>query len=440
MESIYGSIRNDKISEIQVAHALYKIDAYLGNNVNIKLSDFNTNCNKILLDRLFGNDDTRDKVTCLPLDILIQLNKKFNFVKESMYVNLNPLDTKKLIFTAMVNSERKIDNQLKLADIKVGNFNLDWFFKPPQLSIPSDTLDFTQLTSDGLLQKVFSSGTTLKTTSKTTSKFKTSWLRMSELYRVTAPLCYKTSFIFIGFCTLTSDDVEELYQEIYHSEFFKTFLKALKNPKAKAISFYIHFDGHWKAAIFNKENNVLCVYASEGTRLYEWPASNSIYFYSYDTGTTTNKTDGDSQDQREVMDLIALFKLVSSVIPKSKMIINREQSQIKSGECGMFSLMFLYLMYIVHTSPKSINHLAKKSLLTKEDGVEINDLILPYKFFKFSGDKKMGLYRSLWFVENDLTLKIDKNKNLIDLIEIEKHGKSIIDDIKKKYEEDLKIF
>ena len=105
-----------------------------------------------------------------------------------------------------------------------------------------------------------------------------------------------------------------------------------------------------------------------------------------------------------------------SMFDKYTIFLNREQAQFLDGECGTFSSLFLILYLLNDVRTKS-------------------DIRSLYNFFRFFGDKKVSMLRSLLFVNkrSNEIFQLDKSE----WRQISENTKSIVRNILSLVDHDI---
>jgi hypothetical protein len=377
-----------EIPERGLAHLLYY--GYVGEKrcLGLDLSKLFTNCNEFYLDQV-DKTKTKMKITCLPVYELEQLTQSKPSVER-----YDDLEYKKELFDKI--SQKRLPSFAQI------------YFKPFTETKPIDAVDWELLSvgKDALTKKA-------KHKSETTSNQK-SWLSnfdLRELMKRYTILREKVKYLGVFYLQAFDGlkSVESINEAIEMSKVWKITQAHLNDKSTDIIMGHIVMRSHWSALIINKKHKTVFYFCSGGNEPSCFSNSQYMYFYSSQSGFM--RSSGKTTSLR-----YAMIEKFLSMFDKYTIFLNREQAQFLDGECGTFSSLFLILYLLNDVRTKS-------------------DIRSLYNFFRFFGDKKVSMLRSLLFVNkrSNEIFQLDKSE----WRQISENTKSIVRNILSLVDHDI---
>lgn len=358
------------ISELGLAHLMYYGFVNDKKCLHIDLNKMFTNCNEVYLDKI-DKTKTKLKITCVPVFELEKINR---------------VEPKPHRYNDEVYKRELFDLN---RDIPLYR-NLWMYFKPYTPTKPTLAVDWKELAIGEDI---------LDTKPKHQIEFKSNrenWLSNFDLRELLGRYTLmKDKAKYLGVFYLQAFDNlkhrDAIHDAIERSRVWNVTKDYMNRAEHNIIMGHIVRKSHWSALIINKKHKAVFYFCSIGNdpKLYphDW---NNAYFYSNTKGFTkpSNKTQPNNHKVIMMHKFLSMFTSMKYTVH-----LNVDQCQNLDGECGTFSSMFL-ILYLLHDIRTSEN---------------IRQL---YNFFRFFGDKKMSMLRSLLFINNqsEKTLKLDKSE------------------------------
>lgn len=382
------------ISELGLSHLIYY--GFVNDNkvFHVNINKMFTNCNEFYLDKV-DKTETKMKITCIPIFELEKLTST-----SSSPEKYNDAEYKSDLF-----------NKAKSINL----FDKFWmYFKPYSSTKPTKSIDWCNLSvgEDTLNNK---QPHRLESASN-----RNNWLSNFDL-RVLLKryVIMRDKAKYLGVFYLQAFDGlkrrEAIDEAIECSSVWMKTKEYMSNNDWHILLGHIVRKSHWSALIINKKHKAVFYFCSVGNDPKQYPKKwKNVYFYSNTQGFVKSSL---NEPYPKRLKSMMMYKFLSMFTDLNyNVFMNVEQCQNLDGECGTFSSMFLllYLLYDIRTHEQ---------------------ISMLYNFFRFFGDKKMSMLRSLLFVDfkSNETVKLDKRE----WIGMYEHLKRITTDIIRLIDNDI---
>jgi hypothetical protein len=358
------------ISELGLTHLIYYGFVNDKKSLHIDLNKMFTNCNELYIDKV-DKTETKLKVTCVPIFELEKINKV-----QSKPDKYNDEEYKRKLF----NMNRDV----------ILHQDLWIYFKPFSPTKPTTSIDWKDLSVG---EDVLSIKPRHQMEYKSNRE---NWLSNYDLRELLKRYTIlKDNVKYLGVFYLQAFDnlkhKDAIHDAIERSRVWKITKDYMNNNNFNILMGHIVRKSHWSALIINKKHKVVFYFCSIGNDPKLFPHNwKNVYFYSNTRGFLRSA----NKSQPNNLKVVMMHKFLSMFTDmKYTVYLNVDQCQNLDGECGTFSSMFL-ILYLLHDIRTSEN---------------ISQL---YNFFRFFGDKKMSMLRSLLFVnkQSDNIVKLDKSE------------------------------
>lgn len=353
--------------------------------VNMKLNNWNTNCNYHLLSKL-DKSETMGKITCIPIGYL----RKEHGEKGVHYDNEEY--EKKKLFSKFLEDKHDISS---LSNITYNGVELSKFYKPYLLQADlTKTIDYAKLDAfNNDLEKEL--GMTIgiynkELITKPRLVNRNEWMSNNDIKEFMKKI-------------ITDDDdiyfVDIIYIErrrsffdtsstFYHSYYYQQLLGFQKSKKRFLLSMVL-YNSHFNAIVVDKnfkrknKNGIIYMFDSQGYDS-ETIRYNKNFFFLDSSMEQKKQQENDFENNSTAenyhVDIISDF--FNKEFGIDLLLLNKFVIQLLNSECGMFSMIFLYLNvlnkpYNIHSSLKN------------------------YMTMMFKGDLTVSEIRGLFFVTNE---------------------------------------
>lgn len=355
----------NKIPECNLSYFLY--NAYSTDKMAYKLDieKLSNNCSMYLLDKV-DNTPTKAIYSCIPFDKLSVLAKE-SLIKHSL---ANTAENKKYLLDKLTKifTEEELYNKFYI------------YFKSNLLTKKVTSQSWELLAeTDNVLEK--------SNANPDNNKYRSTWLtnhNLSDIMKRYTMLKDRT--VYIGVIYLKCFDripYKDMINIFESSSLKKVYTDNINDTKYDYIIGHIVSYDHWSALIIDKKYKRVFHFCSGGNNPSEFQYNTNYYFYSTARGFRQNKPDSVSTTRTASKDVLLNYLATKFGF---SIFLNVERSQLISGECGIYSTIFM-LLFILN------------------DIDTVQNIKALYNSFAFIGDKIAGLYRELLFWrEKEITI------------------------------------
>jgi hypothetical protein len=370
------------LTEKKQTHLFYSYFVKFNKTVYLDPEKFLYNINGYYLDKITKtmDEDTKYYYSPIPLSLLKSIYKELNYTdienEDSKTIKKNIVD--RLIKDKYTKNKllANIKNPRTLTKIK----NL---FKPYCTSKIICFSDFSEHIVRNNDLETFQD-------KKDTNSHEGIWLSNKSLLEFICPFIENSNFHYIGVIHLKDfDNIKyEQMADMYSRHKIKSRLESIiKNTKQRYIIALVSSNSHWSSLCYDKEKEYLYYFNSNGNLPISYQYHSNYYFYCFINQYIKNKTCYLSTTNRYYKPI----ELVLDTFKAKQVFLNLNISQLYSGFCGIFSIIFILLNIIYPITVSS-------------------DIKKIYSFFRFKSDFSMSLYRKMFFNNsNDSSLLFEKN-------------------------------
>ncbi|CCU55477.1 virion core cysteine protease [Adoxophyes honmai entomopoxvirus 'L'] len=388
---------------------------------------YNTNANMAILEKIDSDDETRGKVTFIPLEYLESIYKEIAI--DSNYINTidfeNNIKKKFFLFWAIKEylREKNININTFISSKKYKGIPLVYMrksFLKSELSKTRDFATFATIYDDLDAHIGMPLGFNPVPKAYPRKHDKSTWLSSGDIYNCIYPLTLlNTDYEYFhlvlfertdrNFATLSSSMMTYRLEE--KAAFF------LKSNK-RFFMFPIIYNDHFTCCVidknFNNNNKAVYFFNSSGYIPEAIKQNNKYMFIESDMTIKSHKHYNSASETNYVYLYIdVLTEYLNNIFKNIKFcFFNTYELQYDSPDCGMFNIIFMY--YIVYFNIKSRFEFKKL-----------------YYSMSFIGDLLASSYRGALFIskydinnieefKNTLEIFNIKNKKFMELIEMYK--------------------
>lgn len=365
----YSDMLKNGLGEKDQAHLIYSYFVKFNKTVSIDVEKFLYNINGYYLDKISTEEDLNTKhfYSPIPLSILLKITKE---LKININTNADTRELKKSIIDHLITNKytkQKLINSI--SDKKIIEI-LNNLFKPYCKSKIVMFNDFTKHYNRNNDLETFES-------KKDDNAYGDIWLSNKSLLSFIKPFIENSNFHYIGVIHLKDFDHIKYEQltDLYNRHILKTKLvNIIKNNKQRYIVALVSSNDHWSALCYDSHKKFLYYFNSNGNSPTSYQYHANYYFYCFITQYIRNKTCYLNKTLRYYKPI----ELVLDTFNAERVFLNLNISQLYSGLCGIFSIIFILL----------------NILNPIEESADIKKI---YSFYRFKSDYSMSLFRKLFF-------------------------------------------
>lgn len=374
--------------------------------------DYSNSCNNILLNKYDSCDETRGKISFIPIDYLKEIFNERYFEEPKNFKNR--LDEKKYYLKFLLHDDIFNENFFKTKTYK--DIPLIYFKKPLLTSTLSKTIDMNNLKieQDGILNNsifkypVFNHNDLIENT-------RDEWLSVLDLSNIIKPNIY----------TLDKDKRKLIYF-IPYFHFNNTYLnikdsinQLFNNYKipneTRFIIFIILYQGHFTSVIIDKSVQVKGEYKkfayffnSASYDPYNFNLNKNYWFIDSSLLITNHRELINNKNYKKENNKNLVIETLCEVLKErfqiNNFVFNTFKNQILDSECGIFSTMFLTCLIKLIDSKKDPNKILVKDIA-----------YIYFNLLSIGADHTYSMFRGLFYFtledieENKITEDYYKN-------------------------------
>lgn len=366
---IYSDFLKCGLDEKVQTHLIYSYFVKFNKTHYIDVDNFVNNINGYYLNKITTKEDesTKNFYSPIPLSVLLQIAKQLNY---SIDQSLSPNDMKRHIVDLLLKDNYTKNSLINdIDDSKIVNilFNL---YKPYCKSKIVTFNDFSTHYARNNDLEVFEK-------KKDDNKYTGIWLSNKSLLEFIKPFVEGSDFHYIGVIHLKDfDNIKyEQMRDCYLRHKIKTKLESvIKNTRERYIVALVSSNDHWSALCYDRKKEYLYYFNSNGNLPTNYKYHDNYYFYCFVNQYIKNKTCYLNKTHRYYKPI----ELVIETFNPKQVFLNLNVSQLYSGFCGIFSIIFI-LLNILYPIEES------------------SDIKKIYSFFRFKNDYSMSLFRKMFF-------------------------------------------
>jgi hypothetical protein len=384
---VYSDFLKCGLDEKYQTHLIYSYFIKFNKTVYIDPDKFLYNINGYYLEKITKEEDkdTKDYYSPIPLSILKKISKQFNYInlynsnnssKEIKKCIVDKLIENKFTKNSLINSL----NDEKLIEV------INNLYKPYCTSKLFTFDDFSNHYVRNNDLETFQN-------KKDKNTYEGIWLSNKSLLAFIKPFIENSNFHYIGVIHLKDfDDIKyEQLNDMYSRHKIKVKLEnIIKSTKQRYIIGLVSSYDHWSSLCYDKEKESLYYFNSNGNLPTSYKRHDNYFFYCFINQYIKNKTCYLNNTHRYYKPI----ELVLDTFKAKQVFLNLNVSQLYSGFCGVFSIIFILL----------------NILNPIQEGRDIKKV---YSFYRFKSDYSMSLYRRLFFsstTDHNLLYEIKNEK------------------------------
>lgn len=351
---------------------------------DLKLEKWNTNCNFYILDK-YDKSPTQGKVTCIPLDFLRSMYKNNGIIYEKEE------EEKEDLFKKFKTKSYTIDD---LKSLTYKNINLSRFYKPYLLQADlSKTVDYAKLDNNNALEKELGSTIGLydrEVMQKPRVVYRNEWMSNNDIKEFLKKMIIPEDDIF--FVDMIYIDKKKSFYETSSGFLYshsKIQLDQFKKSGKRFLFSMILYNSHFNAIIVDRKmkkknkTGIIYLFDSQGYDKKTISYNENLFFVDCNMSLKKQKKvykiESSSQENYHVDILSEYFRSEYKI---NIVVLNKFVVQLLNSECGMFSMLFLY-----------VNILKKPESVIKA--------LRNYFSITLKGDLTVSQIRGLFFVTNE---------------------------------------
>jgi len=381
---VYSDFIKNGLDECYQSHLFYSYFVKFNKTYFIDIDKFIYNINGFYLDKISTSkdQDTKYYYSPIPLSILKKITLDLKYEKLINY-DVSDKELKKNIVDFLIsknytkNTLLDVLNNHKIKDIIIN------LYKPYTKSKIIDFDDFSKNIVRNNDLETFDY-------KKDDNNYENIWLSNKSLLAFIKPFVVNSNFHYIGVIHLKDfDDVKyEHMNDMYQRHKIKIKLEnIIKNTTQRYIIGLISSNDHWSSLCYDKQKEFLYYFNSNGNLPTNYTFHNNYYFYCFINQYIRNKTCYLNKTHRYNKPI----ELVLDTFKANQVFLNLNTSQLYSGFCGIFSIIFILL----------------NILYPIENNSDIKKI---YTFFRFKSDYTMSLFRKILFAKSmDSSLLFEKD-------------------------------
>lgn len=370
-----------------------------------ELADCATSCNLVLLKKYDSCEETRGKISFLPIEYLKNLFKQTYFEPPDFY---DKLEEKEYYMRMFVNDD--FFNESFLMKNTFKNVPLIYFRKPFLSSSLSKTMDMKQMQikGDDILNNSIFKNPVLDYT-KVIKQDKDEWLSIKDLSNIIHPNLFllteeKRKYVFFipyfifNIAYLNFNSAKQTIKSLFEQYTIPS--------EARFIIFIILYRGHFTSAIIDREVDVKGIkkkfayfFNSAGYDPHDFNVNKNYWFIDSSIMIVNHrKIVKEKNEAKTNKNLVfeALCSVLSDKFEINNFVFNSFQNQYLNSECGIFSTMFLTCLIKLIDSKKDISKIIVKDIA-----------FIYFNLLSLGCDHTYSLFRGLFFFTLD---DIEKNK------------------------------